>query len=148
MEAREVEFEEVLQKVTLFRGLQPKEIKALAKMTTRRTYPAGQAIVTEGRMGLGLYCIESGKVSVTLRTPSGPREIRIMGPGETFGELALLDDQPRSATVTAIEPTTALLLDKAQFVSQLQTHPEIGLALIPVLVQWLRDADRKVAEVS
>jgi CRP-like cAMP-binding protein len=66
--------------------------------------------------------------------------------GEAFGELALLDDKPRSATVTAIEPTTTLVLDKAQFLAELNTYPEIGLALIPVLVQWIRDADEKLAE--
>jgi CRP-like cAMP-binding protein len=69
-----------------------------------------------------------------------------MGPGESFGELALLDNKPRSATVTAVEPTTVLILDKVQFLAELRTYPEIALALIPVLVEWLRDADRQRAE--
>ena len=140
--------EESLRRVSLFQGLQPKQIKSLAKMTVSRTFEPGTAIVTEGKMGVGLYCIVSGRVRVTMRTPSGDRELRVMGPGESFGELALLDSQPRSATVTAIERTTAILLDKAQFLAELRTYPEVSLALLPVLVQWIRDADRKLAETA
>lgn len=145
-EAQELDAEETLRKVKLFEGLRPRQIKTLAKWATRRHFQQDHAIVTQGQLGVGLYCIESGRVRVTLDTPSGPHELREMGVGEAFGELALLDDKPRSATVTAIEPTTTLVLDKAQFLAELNTYPEIGLALIPVLVQWIRDADEKLAE--
>ena len=138
--------EENLRKLALFQELPKKQLKSLAKWTTERTYQPGQAIVTQGQLGVGLYSIQSGRVRVTLETVSGPRDIRTMGPGESFGELALLDDKPRSATVTAMEPTTVLLLDKAQFLAELRTYPEIGLALIPVLVQWIREADEKLAK--
>jgi CRP/FNR family cyclic AMP-dependent transcriptional regulator len=143
-----VDVEQSLSNVTLFQGLQPKQIKTLAKWTTTRSYQPDQVIVTQGQMGVGLYCIQSGKVSVSQETPGGTREIRVMGPGESFGELALLDSNPRSSTVKAVEPTTAALLDKAQFLAELRSHPEIGLALIPVLVKWIRDADRIIAETS
>jgi CRP/FNR family transcriptional regulator, cyclic AMP receptor protein len=139
--------EETLGKVKLFEGLRPKQIKTLAKWATRRHFQQDQAIVTQGQLGVGLYCIESGRVSVAIDTPSGPLELRKMGVGEAFGELALLDDKPRSATVTAVEPTTTLILDKAQFLAELRTYPEIGLALLPVLTQWIRDADEKLAEL-
>ena len=145
MEENGVDAEQSLRRVALFQELQPKQIKTLAKWVATRTFQPGQAIVKQGQLGVGLYCIESGRVSVTLETPDGPRAIRAMGPGESFGELALLDDKPRSATVTAVEPTTTLILDKAQFLAELKTYPEIGLALIPVLVQWLRDTDEKLA---
>jgi CRP-like cAMP-binding protein len=61
---------------------------------------------------------------------------------------SLLDDKPRSATVTAVEPTTAVLLDKSQFIAELKTYPEIALSILPVLVGWLRDADAKIADLS
>jgi CRP-like cAMP-binding protein len=85
---------------------------------------------------------------VTKAGADGEREIRTMGPGESFGEIALLDDRPRSATVTAVEPTTAVLLDKAQFLAELRTYPEIALAILPVLTEWLRQADTKIASLS
>jgi len=71
-----------------------------------------------------------------------------MGPGETFGELALLDDKPRSATVTALEPTTAVLLDKSQFRAELRSHPEIALQILETLVAWLRESDSRSVQSS
>lgn len=143
-----MEAEETLRSVPLFQELQPKQLKQLSKWTTTRTYQPGQVIVRQGDLGLGLYCIQSGRVRVTQETPSGPQEVRTMGPGEAFGELSLLDNNPRSATVTATEPTTAVLLDKGQFLAELRTYPEIALGILPVLVQWLRDADRRILELS
>lgn len=143
-----MEAEETLSSVPLFREFQPKQLKSLAKWTSTRNYEPGQVIVREGDMGLGLYCIQSGTVKVTQNTPSGPREIRTMSAGESFGELALLDSMPRSSTVTAVDWTTTILLDKAQFLAELRTYPEIALNILPVLVQWLREADRRIAELT
>lgn len=133
--------EQTLRSVPLFRGLQQKHLKSLAKGTTQRSYGPDQVILTEGQTGYGLYIIESGRVKVTQQTDSGTRDIRIMGPGESFGELSLLDDRPRSATITALEPTTALLLDKWQFIGEMKSHPEIAMEVLPTVVSWLRDAE-------
>jgi CRP/FNR family transcriptional regulator, cyclic AMP receptor protein len=143
-----VEAEDTLRNVPLFRELQPKQVKSLAKWTTTRIYQPGQVIVSEGQVGLGLYCIQSGKVTITQHTPNGEREIRIMGPGESFGELALLEDAPRSATVTAIEQTAAVLLDKGQFLAEVRTYPEIVLGIVPALVRMIRDAEARIAQLS
>ncbi len=140
--------EETLRRVPLFEGLQPKQLKSLARWTTTRTYQPGQVVVNEGQIGMGLYCIQSGSVKITKRSANEEREIRSMGAGESFGEISLLDDKPRSATVTAVEPTTAVLLDKSQFIAELKTYPEIALSILPVLVGWLRDADAKIADLS
>jgi len=143
-----VDEEETLRRVPLFEGLQPKQLKSLARWTTTRTYQPGQVVVNEGQIGMGLYCIQSGSVKITKRSANDEREIRSMGAGESFGEISLLDDKPRSATVTAVEPTTAVLLDKSQFIAELKTYPEIALSILPVLVGWLRDADAKIADLS
>jgi CRP/FNR family cyclic AMP-dependent transcriptional regulator len=143
-----VSVEDTLKQVPLFGGFTPKQLKSLATWTTTRSYPAGQVIVSEGQTGMGLYCIQSGRVKITKRTSSGERELRQMGAGESFGEISLLDDRPRSATVTALEPTTAVLVDKSQFKAGMVTHPEIASAILPVVVGWLREADTKLAELS
>jgi CRP/FNR family cyclic AMP-dependent transcriptional regulator len=140
--------EETLRNVPLFRQIAPKQIKSLARWTLTRSYGAGQTIVSEGQTGLGLYCIESGHVKITKHSPHGERDIREMGPGETFGEISLLDDRPRSATVTAVEATTCVLLDKSQFLAELRTYPEMALAILPTVVEWLREADTKIAQLS
>jgi CRP/FNR family cyclic AMP-dependent transcriptional regulator len=136
-----VDAEQTLRAVPLFSGLQPKQLKSLARWVATRRYQPGQAIVEEGQAGMGLYCIQSGRVGVT--QSSAGREIREMGPGESFGEISLLDDRPRSATVTALEPTTAVVLDKSQFLAELRTYPEIALAILPPLVQRLREAEAR-----
>lgn len=135
--------QEALQRVPLFERMKPKELKALARWTKTRTFEPGQVIVAEGQMGVGLYCIESGAVKVSRHGSENEVALREMGPGETFGELSLLDDQPRSATVTATKPTTVVLLDKSQFLAELRTHPEIALAILPTLVDRLREADAR-----
>lgn len=134
--------EETLRSVPLFKGLDNKHLKSLARWTTTRSFQPEQVIVREGQTGIGLYCIQSGKVQVSV----GGKELRSMGAGETFGEISLLDDRPRSATITAVEPTTAVLLDKAQFLAELKTHPEIALSILPVLAGWLREAQAREAQ--
>lgn len=135
--------EETLKQVPLFKELKPKQVKSLARWTTTRQYDSGQPIVREGQTGMGLYCIQSGKVQVTQQTSDGPKDLRTMGPGESFGELSLLEDQPRSATITALEPTTCVLLDKMQFNAELNSFPEIALPLLHTLAAWLQDAERR-----
>jgi CRP/FNR family cyclic AMP-dependent transcriptional regulator len=139
---------ETLRRVPLFEGISDRHLKSLSKWTSTRRYDAGQAIVSQGQTGLGLYCIQSGAVKVTISGPRGDQELRNMGPGETFGELALLDDKPRSATVTALEPTTAVLLDKSQFRAELRSHPEIALQILETLVAWLRESDSRSVQSS
>lgn len=135
--------EQTLRDVPLFRGLEPKQLKSLARWVATRTYQPGQAIVEEGQTGLGLYCIQAGRVKVTQRSGSGERDLSQLGSGDFFGEMALLDDKPRSATVTAVEPTTCVLLDKSQFLAELRTYPEIAVAILPVLVERLRDVESR-----
>lgn len=136
---------DTLRAVPLFEGIPEKHLKSLARWTTTRRWNAGETIVAEGQTGLGLYCIQSGVVKVTKASPHGEQELRTMRTGESFGELALIDDKPRSATVTAVEPTTAVLLDKSQFLAELRTHPEMALPVLQTIAGWLREADARAA---
>ena len=81
----------------LFSGLGEKERERLAGSFTERTFPAGHEIAVQGKEGVGFFVIESGEVSVS----RGGEEIRKLGPGDYFGEMALIDQGPRSATVVA-----------------------------------------------
>jgi CRP-like cAMP-binding protein len=87
-------------------------------------------------------------VKITQKAGDGEREIREMGPGDAFGELSLLSDMPRSATVTALEPTACVLLDKPRFLAELRTYPEIALEILPVVVNRLLESDKRIAELS
>ena len=93
---------EALSRSWLFKDLEPKDIQRLEKFVRKREFAAGDVIVSEGDEGVGVFAIASGSVSVT----RGSREVSTLGPGDVFGETALLDNYRRNATVTAREPLT------------------------------------------
>ncbi len=132
--------EDTLAHVELFSSLDKKELQTLAKSSQERTYSAGTTLFSQGDSGSGLYILKSGKVSITQKTGAqeAEKEINTVGAGETLGEMALLDDQPRSATVTAVEDVTALLLPIWEFRGVIKAHPDIALKLLATLSRRLR----------
>ena len=140
--------EDTLARVDLFRGLDKKDLRLLAASCQERKYPAGSTLMKQGDTGVGLYVITSGKVRVT-RASSPDRaeeELDVVGAGSVLGEMALLDDLPRSATVTAIEDVTALLLPVWEFRTTLQSHPDIAIRLLGVLSRRLRKAENRSSD--
>ena len=132
--------EDTLAHVELFSSLDKKELQTLAKSSQERTYSAGTTLFSQGDSGSGLYILKSGKVSITQKSGAqgAEKEINTVGAGETLGEMALLDDQPRSATVTAVEDVTALLLPIWEFRGVIKAHPDIALKLLATLSRRLR----------
>ncbi len=135
--------EDTLAHVDLFSTLNKKELVALAQSCQERTYKAGTTILSQGDTGVGLYVLKSGKVRITQgNNPDRAEEVLgTAGPGDVLGEMALLDDLPRSATVEAIEDVTALLLPVWEFRSILRNNPDIALKLLGVLSRRLRKAE-------
>jgi len=134
--------EDTLAKVDLFSTLNKKELQALARSSQERSYSAGTKLFSQGDSGSALYIIKSGKVRVTTSGFGGEeREVNTVGAGEAIGEMALLDDRPRSATVTATEDATALVLPVWEFRGVLKDHPDIALKLLAVLSRRLRKAE-------
>src|SRR5690349_4731979 len=129
---RSVLNEDILARVDLFSTLNKKELQTLAKSCQERSYRAGTVLVSQGDTGVGLYILKSGKVRVTIATDpdKAEDEVGIYGPGDVLGEMALLDDLPRSATITAIEDVVALLLPVWEFRTILQAHPDMSLKLL------------------
>ncbi len=131
--------EDTLAHVELFSSLDKRELQTLAKSSHERTYSAGTKLFSQGDSGSGLYILKSGNVSITQTSGQGTeKEINTAGAGETLGEMALLDDQPRSATVTAVEDVTALLLPVWEFRGVIKAHPDIALKLLASLSRRLR----------
>lgn len=139
----------MLEKVDLFASATPDERAQIESYTSRRRYPRNTVIVAEGDSNQSLYVIVSGKVKVTLTDADG-REIilRFQGPGEYFGELALLDDAPRSATVIGIEPTELLVLPKAGFERCLIEHPSTAISTIRALTKRVRTLTEEVRALA
>lgn len=139
----------MLDKVDLFASATPDERAQIESYTSRRRYPRGTVIVAEGDSNQSLYVIVSGKVKVYLTDADG-REIilRFQGPGEYFGELALLDDAPRSATVIGVEPTELLVLPKAGFERCLIEHPTTAISTIRALTRRVRTLTEEVRALA
>ncbi len=135
-------YEDNLKRVDLFSDLTNKELGEIGSSLQQRTYPAGTTLIKQGDTGVGLYILTQGKVRVTqAQDPDrAEKDLGVNGPGDVFGEMALLDDLPRSATITAIDDVTALLLPVWEFRTTLRNHPEIALKLLSVLSRRLRRA--------
>lgn len=138
-------YEDVLAKVDLFSEFSKKELQALARICQERKYKAGTTLVSQGDTGVGLYIIISGKVRIVQAVdPDKAEEVLAEeGAGSVLGEMALLDDLPRSATMVAVDDVTALLLPVWEFRTTLQQHPDIAIKMMSVLSRRLRKAEQR-----
>lgn len=125
-----------LRTTTLFRRVDGIDLAELATAATERSCAAGELIVEQGAPGDALYVVMDGALAIEV---DGRRVSRLPA-GEAFGELALLDGQPRSATVRAIEATRLLVVPRDAFRAALAEHPSLGLGLVRGLARWLRDS--------
>lgn len=136
---------DVLRSVPLFRQLPEEELQAFAGLTRERSYPKGSVIVFEDDPGDALYLVAGGQVKVVLIGEDGREVIlSVLGEGSFFGEMALLDDQPRSAHVIAMEDSTLLLLRRDDFRARLRQSPAVAISLLAELSGRLRLADEKI----
>jgi CRP/FNR family cyclic AMP-dependent transcriptional regulator len=106
-----------------------------------RVFPAGTVIFREGEPGDHMFVLQSGRVRIAKEQPQGPRTLAVLGPGEFFGEMAILNDKPRTATAEAIEEVRALVLDHRTFEAMVVGNTEIALRLIKKLSRRLDSAN-------
>ena len=138
--------EDALAQVPLFSQLGHRDLKRLAKGTVTRQFQNGEAIVREGEQAVAFYLILSGRVEVVKGAEgSSPRVLNTLGPGDFFGEMALLDGYLRSATVRAVEDTECLVLSRWDFMAELRSSPYIAVQMLPVLSRRLRGAEAQLA---
>ena len=121
----------------LFEGLPESELRSIAKEMKTVKHPAGHEIVVRGDSGVGFMIILDGKVTVS--TIQG--KARVLGPGDSFGEMALLDHEGRSATIKADTDITMATIPEWNFKAFLKEHPEVGYRLLQVLSRRVRQAE-------
>jgi CRP/FNR family transcriptional regulator, cyclic AMP receptor protein len=140
--------EDTLAHVDLFTTLDKKELHVLAKSCQERTYNAGSTIFSQGDTGVGLYVVKSGKIRLTQTSSQDRAEIDLgtAGTGEVMGEMALLDDLPRSATATAEGDVDVLVLPVWEFRGVLRQHPDIALKMLAALSRRLRKVETRRRE--
>ncbi len=130
---------ELLAQVGLFVDLSADELAGLAALMRPRPYAKDEVIYLRGDPGTAFYVVASGRVKIALTSPEGKELIlRRFGPGGFHGEIALLDDEPRSADAVATEPTVQLVLQRDAFRAFLADHPDVATKLLATVSRYLR----------
>lgn len=140
----------LLRGVSIFSDLDPGSLAALERITETRDYPEGSVIVSQEEPGEALFVLVRGRVKVVLYGQSG-REVILSifrAPGDFFGEMSLLDDQPRSATVMAAERSRLLVLSRSGFQEHIAAHPRSALRVLTELCRRLRRADEVIGNLA
>jgi len=130
---------EALRRIPFFEDLTPEDLDRLARIGERRSFAAGEAIVTKSGVGGGLFVILSGSAEVEAGGKS-----HTLGPGEFFGEMALLSGKPRSATVTAGQPVEAMVLEAMYFRPFLIKNPSVAVTILEGVVERLREVQERI----
>jgi CRP/FNR family cyclic AMP-dependent transcriptional regulator len=139
----------MLRSVPLFASFAEEPLRLLATVVTRRSATRGSVIITAGDPTESLYIVLSGRLKVMMSDADGKEVIlSLLGPGEFFGEMGLIDDAPRSATVVAIEPCELLTITRRDFKKCLAENFEMAMAVMRGLVRRLREADRKIGSLA
>ena len=138
-----------LRRVPLFSGLTESQLDTLAAGSARRSYPKGRTVVSEGEPSQSMYIQLAGRAKVQRSDTEGKEVIlAVLGAGEFFGEMSLIDDAPRSASVITLEPCEFMAVSKEAFKAMLMQNPEVAMNVMRGLVRRLREADKKIETLA
>jgi len=129
----------ILERNRLFRGLSAAAIQQISALAIRRPYEQDAIVFSQGDPGDSLYGVVTGRVRISASTREGKEMfLNIMEPGDTFGEIALLDGNPRTATATATATCELMIIPRGQFLALLQREPTVAIHLLQLLCQRIR----------
>jgi len=138
-----------LRRVPLFAGLTEPQFEQLAVGSARRSYPKGRTIVSEGEPSQSMYILLAGRAKVQRSDSEGKEVIlAVLGSGEYFGEMSLIDDSPRSASVITLESSEFIAVSKEAFKAMLAQSPDMAMSVMRGLVRRLREADKKIETLA
>lgn len=135
---------DLLKKVWLFSACSDKELKHIASLADQVDVEKGDVLTTEGKLGVDFFVIAEGKAKVTIRN----KKVANLGGGDFFGEMALLDQGPRAATVTAETPMTLLVLGARSFAELIDSTPTVSRKLLKGVAQRLREVEKAPTKFS
>jgi len=139
--------EQMLANAPLFAGFGSAELKRLARDLYPRQYQAGDVILKEGEEAAGFYVVSSGQVEV-VKDLGGPKEtvLTTLGPGDFFGETALLDGYPRTASIRGLEGGEVLVMTRWDFLAGLKNSPDMAVQILRTLARRLRQTNARLTE--
>ena len=140
---------QLLERVPFLAGLSEEDLRWLAERLHRRKYQRGDIIFQKDEPGQSLFIIESGSVRIYMPgTQGADLTLAVMGPGDFFGDLSLLDDRPRSASAVAGTDAVLLSLERSDFSSLLRARPDAALAVLATIARRLRDTDQTASDLA
>ncbi|OIP21687.1 hypothetical protein AUK22_11320 [bacterium CG2_30_54_10] len=145
----EVDKIQFLSKVSLFSSLSDKALLDLSAITIEQMIPGKTTVFKEGDPGDALYIIKNGKINVLKRTSSGQESVlATLGKDAIIGDMAVIDDMPRSASVATVQDTVFLVITKEDFKNLLGTVPEIGFQILKLMTERLRKTNAALKELE
>ena len=132
----------MLENVPIFSTLSGRQLRGIAHDAVERTYPEGATVVKQGEKGVGFYLLLQGRVDVRRKG----RKLATLGPGHFFGEMALFDDERRSADVVATEPTRCLVVSKWEFWGFAMGQPRMLRGMLEEMARRLHATDQALSE--
>jgi CRP/FNR family cyclic AMP-dependent transcriptional regulator len=139
----------LLERVPLLAALPPRDRELLAAGATHRRFRRGDTIFQKEDPGQSLFIVETGAVRIYLPGSQGnDLTLRVMGAGDFFGDLSLLDGRPRSASAAAAADSTLLVLERSDFLNLITSQPETSMAVLAVVAQRLRDTDEMASDLA
>jgi CRP/FNR family transcriptional regulator, cyclic AMP receptor protein len=131
--------QELIQKVPIFSELDNRELRGLASSMKERTFNAGDTVASEGKSGIGFFIIEEGEATVSV----GGQDLGTLGPGDHFGEVALIDDGARTATITAKSDLKCYGITSWEFRPMVEQNASLAWKLLQQMAKRLRDAEQR-----
>jgi CRP/FNR family transcriptional regulator, cyclic AMP receptor protein len=140
---------DLIRTVPIFSDLEESELNKIVDIGLKRKYTKNSIVFLEEEIGAILFIISTGKVKV-VRTDDDGKEVilSILGPGDFFGEMSLLDGLPRSATVVALDESELFIIHRRDFLNLLENTPQVGASLLRELTHRLRKADEQIENLS
>ena len=133
----------------MLNGLTDPQLDQLASASTRRSFPKGRTIVSEGEPSSSMYILLSGRAKVQRCDTEGKEVIlAVLRPGEFFGEMSLIDDEPRSASVVTLEPCDFIGIRKDGFKHLIGSNVDVAMNILKSMVRRLREADKKIETLA
>jgi CRP-like cAMP-binding protein len=139
---------EALKQVPLFRGIDPTKLRLLAFMSERMKFRAGERLCEQGERGDSAFIILSGEADIAVDTPTGEQRVAKVRQNDIVGEISILIDVPRTASVVAAGDVVALSVSKESFLKLMSHFPEMALEVTRVLAQRLERTTRQLAELQ
>jgi CRP/FNR family cyclic AMP-dependent transcriptional regulator len=138
-----------LKRIPIFRELEAGALAEIAQIARAKVYQPRVEVFQQGDLSDSVFIIQSGYLKVAVSSPGGSLStLAVMGVGEIFGELSLLDGGPRSATVTAMSRTDLLVIDRESFLHLVEAQPRVGIAIMGVLARRLRRVSERSDDLT